>query len=79
MKKNVFLFFSEKVQIMASDCTLWLAVSTKCGERNIVLPVTVEVQQHETSMDLLEKVMARNTSKTSSFDVKNVSLCIFPN
>ena len=34
---------------------VWLAVSIKRGERNIVLPITVECEPDETFMDLLEK------------------------
>ena len=56
---------------MASS-TLWLAVSIKRGERDIVLPTTVETEPHKTFMDLLEEVMARNTSELPPFDVENV-------
>ena len=51
---------------MASS-TLWLAVSIKRGERDIV-----ETEPHKTFMDLLEEVMVRNTSELPPFDVENV-------
>ena len=42
---------------------LWLAMSVKRGEHNIVRPITVECKPDETFMDLLEKVMAQSTSE----------------
>ena len=51
---------------------LWLVVSIKRGERNTVLPITVECEPDETSMDLLEKMMAQSTSELLPFDVEYV-------
>ena len=42
---------------------LWLAVSVKRGERNIVLPVTVEYEPDETIMDLNMLMQACNFNK----------------
>ena len=42
---------------------LWLAVSVKRGERNIVLPVTVEYEPDETVMDLNMLMRACNFNK----------------
>ena len=42
---------------------LWLAVSVKRGERNIVLPVTVEYEPDETIMDLNMLMRACNFNK----------------
>ena len=42
---------------------LWLAVSVKRGEHNIVLPVTVEYEPDETIMDLNMLMRAYNFSK----------------
>ena len=62
---------------------VWLAVSIKRGERNIVLPITVECEPDETFMDLLEKVMAQSTSELPPLDVdricKDFFLCPFFN
>ena len=51
---------------------LWLVVSIKWGERNIALPITVECEPDKTFMDLLEKVMAQNTSESLAFDIEYV-------
>ena len=51
---------------------LWLAVSIKWGERNIVLPKTVECEADETFMGLLEKVMAESTSESPPLNVEYV-------
>ena len=71
----IILYISQErvVMIMA----LWLAVSIKCGECNIVLPITVECEPDETFMDLLEKVMAQSTSESPPFDVEYVSTFFF--
>ena len=57
---------------------LWLAVSIKQGECNIVLPITVECEPDKTFMDLLEKVMAQSTSKSPPFDVEDVRTFSLP-
>ena len=51
---------------------LWLAVSVKRGEHNIVRPISVECKPDKIFMDLLEKVMAQSTSESLPFDVEYV-------
>ena len=56
---------------------LWLAVSIKQRERNLVFPITVECEPDETFMDLLEKVMALSTSESPPLDVEYVRIFFF--
>ena len=64
-----FVYISKKC---CYHMALWLVVSIKRWERNIVLPITVECEPDETSIDLLEKMMAQSTSESLPFDLEYV-------